>query len=75
MSDTTVDTQTANLAAALKAKKALGKLSAKQVEAQDKLRGKYKAKEAALLASLTPEVAALAGITTRAAEDQVAVLQ
>jgi hypothetical protein len=67
MSNTeTVDTQTANLELALKTKKALAKLSAKFVEAQDKRRDKYNEKVAKLTGALSPEIAALAGITVAA---------
>ncbi len=55
MSDTHLNT----LEAAVKAKKKLSKLYAKQVEAQEKLKSKSAAKVTELLESLSPEVRAL----------------
>lgn len=53
------DTHTENLAAALKAKKKLAKLSAKHTESVEKLKTKYTEATKTLLAGLSPEVAAL----------------
>lgn len=63
MSEEIVDTSTTHLEAALKAKKALSKLYAKQTEAMDgavdKAKAKFKVKIDKLIAGLPAEVAAL----------------